>query len=1304
MRKIRFTQHKKDFAGDLQRISILKLFPLALFGMLMLTNFQSNAQVSGGIIEHINVTCHGDCDGLITVEGFGGWAPYTYEWSDGQTGPTATGLCAGEYEVKITDIDLGYTILEVTVYEPAELGIILQPSGACQGSGGSINAIVFQGTPPYTYSWSNGATTEDISGLSAGDYTLTVTDSHDCTAEATATVSNSGGLVLFTTSTYETCIGSGDAKATVVVQSGGVGPYTYLWSDGQTTDIATGLTQGTYCVTVTDANGCTGETCEEIEMSPEGVWIMVTTTDADCDENDGTAHASVMTGQPPFTYEWSNGGTGPDLTGLAPGTYTVTVTDANGCTNAESGVVKRKECDCEVDIDPDGGAICPGGSITFTANTSNTTGSVSYSWTATGGSFDNASSASPTWTMMMPGTYTISVSIIDEEDCEATDDVEVTVYPSPSVDITPKDEEVCQGESVTFNANASGGTPPYTYNWMASGGTFDDPTSATPTWTMMMPGTYSISLIVTDANGCTADDETLVTVNENPSVNITPRDEEICQGESVTFDANASGGTPPYTYNWTASGGSFDDATSATPTWTMMMPGTYTISVTVTDSKGCTAEDETTVTVNENPSVNITPRDEEICQGESVTFNANASGGTPPYTYNWTASGGSFDDATSATPTWTMMMPGTYTINVTVTDSNGCTGEDETTVTVHENPDVSIEPEDAEICVGQKLNLTANVTGGTAPYSYSWSASAGMFDDPTSATPQYMMMTPGTYTISVTVTDANGCTDEASTSVKVVDPMAGTLTIDEDLVCLDNGMATVSATPNGDANVPMGFETIYLLSQGGVIIATNTAPTFDVTAVGNYTIHTLVYKPSTLDLSTAITLGVTQISDLEAMLVSGGGNICADLDTEGADVEVFMRKVGDYVWIDGNQDGVQNGFEHGFEGACVTLLMAGPDGVYCTPDDIIVDRDTTDANGLYCFTCVRPGKYAVFFDIKDPDYVFTQQDFGLNDAIDSDADPATGKTIEIMIMPSDGDILTIDAGVHLKCDNLTVGGEIAESQVICSGQTPTKFISVQDPTGGYGNIEYLWMYSTTPGPFDPLTWIPIPNSNSSMYQSGPLTQTTYFARCARRECCTDYVESNILIVEVFNCFNGGMGELVASVTNNGHDVQLDWTVGPESDIYNYFVERSLSPAADFESIGKVSGAGISDKDKAYSFIDETPMSGRIYYRIKRVGLSGIPQYSTVDDVFIGQKDMKDIYVYPNPVQNVLTIMPLRKLSNTGTVDLIDASGKIVYSQKVSPPFELLEVDLSNLSKGLYYLRILEDGSKEVSVVKVVKMD
>ncbi|MEL6867527.1 MAG: SdrD B-like domain-containing protein, partial [Bacteroidota bacterium] len=620
------------------------------------------------------------------------------------------------------------------------------------------------------------------------------------------------------------------------------------------------------------------------------------------------------------------------------------------------------------------------------------------------------------------------------------------------------------------------------------------------------------------------------------------------------------------------------------------------------------------------------------------------------------------------------------------------------TVTINPNPEVSIDPDGAKICVGEDLQLTANATG--MGLTYSWTASGGSFDDASSATPVYTMMMPGTYDIEVTVTDANGCEASASTTVTVEDPDAGTLTIDEDLVCLEDDMAVVSATPNGDANVPAGYETIYVLTSGtGLVIEqTSATPSFTVDAVGNYTIHTLVYDPSTLDLSIVVP-GVTTGFDVNSLLVQGGGDICASLDVPGAPVEVFMRKIGDYVWKDRNRNGIQESFERPFEGATVELFSPGPDGVICTNDDVLEDMATTDVIGKYCFSCVKPGEYAVSFTINDPLYVFTQQDAGSDDTIDSDVDPNTGKVV-INIDPDDGDDLTIDAGVHLKCDNLTVPGMVAENQTICSGQTPAKLTNVQFPSGGFGEIEYLWMSTNVDGPFDPNTWTPLPNSNTPDYQPGPLFERTLFIRCVRRECCDRYLESNTIVIDVFDC-NPRLGNLNAAVMDQS-DVMLDWENGPELDSYNYFIERSHD-GTHFDVITKVSGKGDRNEDNYYDFMDENVPAGRVFYRVKRVGLGvGALAYSDVTEVFVANVKNKDLYVYPNPVKNTLNLYAIRDLQEDAIVQIMDASGQTLYTQRVAKDTKDMVLDMSSYSAGIYLIRVQEVNSKEASTVKVIK--
>ncbi|MEL6924775.1 MAG: SdrD B-like domain-containing protein, partial [Bacteroidota bacterium] len=233
--------------------------------------------------------------------------------------------------------------------------------------------------------------------------------------------------------------------------------------------------------------------------------------------------------------------------------------------------------------------------------------------------------------------------------------------------------------------------------------------------------------------------------------------------------------------------------------------------------------------------------------------------------------------------------------------------------------------------------------------------------------------------------------------------------------------------------------------------------------------------------------------------------------------------VGDYVWLDGDRDGTQGQYENGVEGVEVLLIQAGSDGMYCTDDDVVVASTKTDAEGLYEFCCVTPGEYSILFDpVSLPvDFIFTTTDAGGDDEKDSDADPVSGKTPAFTITDGQMDDFSFDAGIRRVCINIENGGEIGEDQTICPGATPDKICATTLPSGGAGNIEYLWMFSTSDGPFDPNTWTMVENSNMECYDPGPLFETTYFILCSRRAGCDAYTgESNIVTITVNDCRRG----------------------------------------------------------------------------------------------------------------------------------------------------------------------------------------
>ena len=199
------------------------------------------------------------------------------------------------------------------------------------------------GTAPYSYRWSNGATTQDLSGVPAGTYTVTITDALGCTATASATITQPGALVLTTTLTSPSCCASSTGGIDLTV-SGGTAPYSYRWSNGATTQDLTGVGAGTYSVTVTDARGCPAGRSVTITQ-PTALRATTSSTNATCTAADGTATVVASGGTAPYSYRWSPGGqTTATATGLASGAYTVIITDARGCSLTASASVLAASC------------------------------------------------------------------------------------------------------------------------------------------------------------------------------------------------------------------------------------------------------------------------------------------------------------------------------------------------------------------------------------------------------------------------------------------------------------------------------------------------------------------------------------------------------------------------------------------------------------------------------------------------------------------------------------------------------------------------------------------------------------------------------------------------------------------------------------------------------------------------------------------------------------------------------------------------------------------------------------------------
>lgn len=304
-----------------------------------------------------NVSCNGGSNGQISLSVSGGTTPYSYAWTassggvvpSGQSGnQNLTGLVAGTYNVTVTDSkSCTYSPTAVTITQPNLLSLsTTQINVGCNGAAnGSIDLTVSGGTTAYSYSWSNGATTQDLSGLSIGTYSVTVNDAKGCTATTSVTITQPAILSGSTFVTPATCNGAGTGSVVNLTVSGGTAPFTYLWSNAATTEDLSNVAAGIYNVTITDSKGCTA-TASATVTQPSSFSLATNVVRPTCPPStDGSITLTVSGGTASYTYSWvgSNGGVVPggqaalsNPSGLNPGTFTVTVTDSQGCTTGAS--------------------------------------------------------------------------------------------------------------------------------------------------------------------------------------------------------------------------------------------------------------------------------------------------------------------------------------------------------------------------------------------------------------------------------------------------------------------------------------------------------------------------------------------------------------------------------------------------------------------------------------------------------------------------------------------------------------------------------------------------------------------------------------------------------------------------------------------------------------------------------------------------------------------------------------------------------------------------------------------------------
>ncbi|WP_291858292.1 SprB repeat-containing protein [Marinilabilia sp.] len=290
-------------------------------------------------LEATHLTCFGADNGNIVVTVNGGVPPYQFQWSNGDTSQNIENLPKGIYNLTITDAAENSLVLSTQMEEPSPIQASANVTKTeCGQAAGAIDLSVNGGTGPYKFLWSEGQTTEDLNQLFAGNYSVTITDSNGCQKEVSYTVKETSSLQIEASQINLQCHETGSGSINIDV-SGGTAPYSYLWSTGDTTKNLSNLDEGTYFIWVSDDMGCNQS--RQIKVTKEQIQAEITSINAGCLEDNGSATITSLNGSEPYNIEWANGETGLTANNLAPGTHFVEITDSNGCQTTEEVTINR---------------------------------------------------------------------------------------------------------------------------------------------------------------------------------------------------------------------------------------------------------------------------------------------------------------------------------------------------------------------------------------------------------------------------------------------------------------------------------------------------------------------------------------------------------------------------------------------------------------------------------------------------------------------------------------------------------------------------------------------------------------------------------------------------------------------------------------------------------------------------------------------------------------------------------------------------------------------------------------------------
>jgi gliding motility-associated-like protein len=652
----------------------------------------------------------------VTVSG-------TYTISLVASSGSVTDLCGNVAAPQSFNFDISTISLNATV---------TQAISCNGGNNGIITTTATGGSIPYSYSWSatNGLTgsSQTISNATAGDYSITVNDAAGCSGSATITLTEPTVI-----STQETVIqpGCGNQSSVSIATSGGTGTFSYTWTPNvSSTSSVTNIPAGNYSIVVTDANGCSTTLTETIDPTTQ-ITAIINAQNPQClTGNSFNFSATTSSTSPVYSWDFGdnsvlNTSATPNHTYITFGTYQVTLIVSNG-TCADTSTIN-------VIVNENPSSALTGTNLTCfnSANgsiTSTVAGGVApyiYSWNTVLGS-----TSSSIVSNLTAGTYTLGVS--DANGCQANPQSITISEPTALVVSLTSVNPTCTSLGSITSA-VSGGTGTYTYLWSPSNET-------TTSISNLAVGNYSLT--VTDLNGCSRTSSSQLTNTSTITATISPLTGQCLSGNQFSFSSNIT--DPAATYSWNFGDNSALN-TTAYPTYSYASAGNFTVGLTVTLGS-CTDTDNATINVYSSPVAQASAN--TPCQGSNLLLSGLPSGMA---NYAWTGPTSS-SVQNPVIPNCTNALVGTYTL--TITDVNGCIGTTTTNVVMNGLPSASIIGTNLQGCTPIESEFESS---NQTYVSYLWNYGDGT--SATGATGGHLYSKPGVYTVSLTITDANGCSN-----------------------------------------------------------------------------------------------------------------------------------------------------------------------------------------------------------------------------------------------------------------------------------------------------------------------------------------------------------------------------------------------------------------------------------------------------------------------------------------------------------------------------------------------------------------